>query len=73
MAGLGGEAQATHLHPRLHGASHICGAGEQSGGATLLLSHAEAGWLLKCLLLPNKYFCKTCQLIKLKYSACDVL
>jgi hypothetical protein len=73
MAGLGGEAQATHLHRRLHVASHICGAGEQSGGATLLLSRAEAGWLLKCLLVLNKYFCKTVQLIKLKYTACDGL
>jgi hypothetical protein len=69
MARLGGEAQATHLHPRLHGASHISGAGEQSGGAALLLSHAEAGWLLKCFLLPNKYFYKTCQVMKLKYNA----
>jgi hypothetical protein len=71
MAGLDEEAQAAHLHPRLHVASHISWAGEQSGGATLLLPHAEARWLLKCLLLSNKYFCNTVQLIELKYTACD--
>jgi hypothetical protein len=71
MAGLGGEAQATHLLPRLHSASHICWAGEQSGGAALLLSHAEASWFLKCFLLPNKYFYKTSQVMKLKYTAFD--
>lgn len=71
MAGLDEEAQATHLHPRLCGASHICGAREQSGGAAVLLSHAEAGWLLKCFLSPNKYFCKTCHVMKFKYTVFD--
>jgi hypothetical protein len=53
MAGLGGAAQAAHLRPELRRAARVRGSVQQSVCATLLPSHAEAGWLLRHFLSPK--------------------
>lgn len=63
MARLDGETQAADIHAVLRGAACLCGVVQQSAGAAVLPSHAEACRPIKYFLLPKViYFYKTVQM-----------
>lgn len=63
MAKLDGETQVADIHAVLCGAACLRGAVQQSAGAAVLPSHAEACRPIKHFLLPKViYFYKTIQM-----------